>query len=391
MPYNVTSWFIDTAHEENPPIKRTLTIGGSDYSDRVLKWPTISRQWDDLRPVSVSISLANEDQTFNFFRSDKTKLRSTFEIKLGFTHPTSGDELISVFQGTSDRVVFNDGSANLNIVDKLKPFSERVVGLSNSPVVFSSSTLLPSDIAWTLCTCYGGLSAVQSTSNPDINYTSFLTWAAVFSADTVLMRARFQGQKVNECLRKLAQHTQSAIVLSENKITFNRFTSVNTNISSLDNRHIVDLTLSIDDQDMVNKQWVYADFRPESQYWTISVFDTRTASVNSFGLREQLMQDEAVWYVNSANALNLAQRVMSTAGTPYDRIQVDTPLVPIHHLIGETVIVVDEQLGVTEGWRIMNYKLDTDTGKIKIGVDGSQINTPFVLDVSLLDGTDVLL
>lgn len=391
MPYSVSSWFIDQALNENPPIKRTFTIGGSDYSSYVLKWPSIARSWDDLRPVGVTIDLANEDQAFNFFRTDKTKLRSSCEIKLGFTHPTSGDELISVFQGTSEKVQFDGGKAKVSIVDKLKPFSERVVGLSNSPVVFSSSTLLPSDIAWTLCTCYGALSSVQSTSNPDIDYVSWQAWAAIFSADTVLMRARFDGQKVTEGLRKLARMTQSAIVLSNNKLTFNRFTTINTHISSLDNRHIIGLSLAIDDADMVNKQWVYADYRPESQYWTISVFDTRTASVNSFGLREEIAQDESVWYVNSANALNLAQRVMSTAGVPYDRLNVETPLVPIHRLIGETVVVADEQLDVTEGWRIMGYRLDTDKGRINLDVDVSQINTPFILDFSALDGTDILL
>lgn len=391
MPYNVTSWFIEQARTENPPVKRTFTIGNSDYSSYVLKWPVISRRWDDLRPVNVTIDLSNEDQTFNFFRSDKTKLRATCEVKIGFTHPTSGDELISVFRGTSEKVNFIEGKVALSIADKLKPFSERVVGLSNSPIVFSASNLLASDIAWTLCTCYGAFSSIQSTSNPDIDYASWQAWAAIFSADTVLMRARYDGQKVTECLRKLANMTQSAIVLSNDKLTFNRFTTVNTNASSLDNRHILGLSVGVDDADMVNKQWVYADYRPESNYWSISVFDTRTASVNSFGLREQIAQDESIWYVNSANALNLAQRVMSTAGVPYDRINVETPLVPVHHLIGETVAVLDTQLDITEGWRVMGYRLDTDAGRISLSVDASQINTPFILDVSALDGADVLL
>lgn len=391
MPYGVTSWFIDQAHTENPPVKRTFTIAGSDYSGYVQKWPSISRNWDDLKPVSVTIELANEAQTFNFLKTDKTTLRSTCEIKMGFTHPTSGDELISVFRGTSEKVVLGNGKVNLSISDKLKPFSERIVGTSTTPVIFSSSILLASDIFWTLCTCYGGLSSVTSTSNPDINYTAFQAWAAVFSADTVLMRARFDGQKVIEALRKIADMTQSTIILSEDKIFTSRFTTVNTNISSLDDRHILKLSVSIDDSDMVNKQWVYADYRPESSYWSISVFDVRTASVNSFGLRERIAQDESLWYVNSANAINFAQRIMSTAGLPYDRVEVETPLVPLHHLIGETVVMVDAQVGVTEGWRIMGYRLDTESGKITLNVDGSQVNTPFILDVSNLDSTDILL
>jgi hypothetical protein len=301
------------------------------------------------------------------------------------------DELISAFFGTSEKVTLGNGKVSVMATDKLKPLTERIVGTSNSPAIFSSSILLGSDIFWTLCTSYGGFSSVQSTSNPDIDYAAFQAWASVFSGDTVLMRARFEGTKVSEALRKLADMTQSAIVLNNNKLTPSRFTTVNTNISSLDDRHILKLSVSIDDSDMVNKQWVYADYRPESQYWTIACFDTRSASVNSFGLRERIIQDEAVWYVNSANAINMAQRIMQTAGLPYDHIDVETPLIPLHHLIGETVVTVDAQIGVTEGWRIMGSRLDMDAGQMLLNIDGSQINTPFILDVSTLDSSDILL
>lgn len=613
MPFAVSSWFVDQAQRTNPDsLKRTFTIGTSDYSTYVTKWPAVARTWDNVSPVSVTINLANEGQTFNFFRTDKTNMRSSAEVKIGFTRwggaynvggpdritvtptsggaldiatnsdytfeswfsptsaalvntggffwcrtssgnevglefrsdrkisfavvnsagvltratdttsrtlgteyhvvgtrsrtsnylalyingtlvdsvslssanwaapatnpfaacsafsarasygvvdeakfygyaltsvqaaqryagqevgtapliwlgldePTSGtivnsgsgggtvaivsspvfieknadrrrgpgrDEMISAFFGTTEKVEYQSGLLGITMSDKLKQLAERVVGFSNSPAVFSSSTLLLSDIAWTVCTCYGGYSSVQSTSNTDIDYTSWLAWAAAFSADTVIVRAKFDGQKVIECLRKMATLSQSAIFLANNKLTFNRYTTVNTNISSLDDRHILNLSLLIDDADIVNKQWVYADYRPESQYFTTVVFAASTPSINSFGTREQIAQDESIWYVSSANALNMAQRIISTTALPYDRIKVETPLVPAHLLIGETVVVVDAQLGVTEGWRIMGSAIDTDTGLMSFDINNSQVNTPFILDISSLDGTDLLL
>src|SRR4051812_39360350 len=84
MPYNVSSWFVDQERLENPSLKRSFTIGNSDYTRFVDSWPSISRQWDDPRPLSVVINLANEDQTFNFIREDKTKLLSRCEVKMGF-------------------------------------------------------------------------------------------------------------------------------------------------------------------------------------------------------------------------------------------------------------------------------------------------------------------
>lgn len=390
MPYAVTSWFVDQGVLENPTVKRVLTIGGSDYTSYVTKWPSIARGWNDIRPVSVTIGLANDDQTFNFFKTDKTKLRSEIRLKIGFTHPTSGDEFISPFIGRAEKAVFADGLCNLTSTDKLKQLSDRVIGKSDAPVTFNDSST-PPDIAWFAVTSYGGFSDVRSTNNPDIDYQSWLDWAAVFSADTVFMAGRFDGQRVLEVLRKIGRHTQSAIFLKEDRLAFFRFTTITTDTTLLNADHIKSSRLSIEDTDMVNKQWVHANFIPASDFWNISCFDIKSASVNSFGLREHIEQDENVWYVNSASALNLAQRFTRVAGEPFERLEVKTILAPLHRLIGETIQVVDAQLGITEGWRLMRFKLDFEDGGIEVQIDGTQINTPFLLDVTSLDGTEVLL
>jgi hypothetical protein len=391
MPYSVTSWFVQQAAAIAPNVVRQFTIGGSDYSRWVTRWPSVQRSWNDIRPISLTIGLANEDQTFNLFKTDKTKLRASCALKLGFTHPTSGNEYITMFAGTVERVQFSDGLCELSMGDKLKQLSERVVGASNSPVFFSSSGTLPSDIAWTLVTCYGGFSSLSSTNNPDINYADFKAWAAVFSGDNVQMRGRFEGKKVLECLRSLGRHTQSAIFMKENKLSFNRFTTISTDTTSLAPNNILSTRLSIDDTDIVNKQWVYADFKVESDFWTIATFDVLSASVNSFGLRELVEKDESVWYTSSATALNLAQRMTRVAGVPYDRLSIDTTLVPLHRHVGEIIQAEDAHLGITEGWRIMEQRVDMETGKIGLTIDASQVNTPFLLDVSSLDGPDLLL
>lgn len=390
MPYPVTSWFVEQAAEEHPSVKRVLTIGGSDYSDFVVKWPSVARAWNDIRPVSVTISLANDEQTFNFFKDDKTKLRAEARLKIGFTHPTSGDELITPFVGRVEKAVFQDGKCDITVTDKLKQLSDRVIGSSKVPVTFNNSAT-PPDVAWYAVTSYGGFSNVRSVSNPDIDYQSWLDWAAVFSADTVYMAGQFDGQRVLEALRKVGRHTQSAIFLKEDKLAFFRFTAVSTDTTALNSNHIKSTRLSIEDTDMVNKQWVHAEYVPASDFWNIATFDVKSSSVNSFGLREHVERDEQVWYVNSSSALNLAQRFTRVAGEPFERLEIKTILAPLHRLIGETIQVIDTHLGITEGWRIMRYALDFESGGINLQIDGTQINTPFILDVSALDGSDVLL
>lgn len=391
MSYNVTSWFAQQAASENPPVKRVFTIANSDYSDYVLSWPTINARWDELKPNNITISLANEDKTFNFFKTAKSNVQATCNVNFGFTHPTSGDELLNFFSGTVSEVDFKNASISLRLTDKIQKLSDRIVGTSNSAAIFSGSTLLASDIAWILCTSYGGMSSIASTSNPDIDYDAWLAWAAVFSADAVYMGARFEGAKVTEALRKVMENTQSAGFMANNKLTFARWSTVNTRIVNLTADHISDLSVKVRADSLINKQWVEAAFNVSSKTWGFSVFAVNTPSVNSYGIRETILKDESIWYTTSANALNMAQRSLFTNAMPYEQVELNTTLVAVYQQVGETISAVDMSLDLTEGWRIMGLSLNLDTGTMKLDIDGSQINTPFILDYSLLDGTDILI
>lgn len=391
MSYGVSSWFVEQSLSENPPVKRIFTITGSDYSDYVMGWPTINSRWDELKPNNVTINLSNEDQTFNFFKAAKSSVQAPCVVKFGFTHPTSGDELITMFSGKAAEVSFKDASVSLRLVDKIQQLSDKIVGTTNSSAIFSGSTLLPSDIAWTLCTCYGGLSSVANSSNPDIDYQAWKDWAAVFSADAVYMGASFTGQKVTEALRKLMENTQSAGFMADNKLTFARWTTVNTRFLSLDANHIKSLGMKVRADSLINRQWVEFAFDTTSKSWNYSVFAQNDTSVNSFGVRETILKDESVWYINSSNALNMAQRSLFVNAFPYEQVEVDTTLVACYQQVGETIAAIDTHLGLSEGWRIMGLSMNLDNGSIKLDIDGSQINTPFLLDYSLLDGTDIIL
>jgi hypothetical protein len=390
MGYSVTSWFAEQAMTENPPVKRTFTIAGSDYTDHVLSWPTITTRWDELRPNNVTLNLANEEQTFNFFKSAKTNVQASCELELGFTHPTSGDEMLNLFTGTVAEVNFKDAQVTLRLVDKIQKLSDRIVGTSNSAAIFSGATLLASDIAWTVCTCYGGYSGLTSTNNPDIDYTAFLAWAAVFSADQVYVGAAFKGQKCTEALRKIMQNTHSAAYRANDKLVFARWSTVNTQTVTLDDDLIKTLGMKVRADALVNKQWVEFDYQTNSSFWAKSVFAANTVSINSYGTRETVLKDESFWYVSSANALNAAERSLFMNAFPYEEVEVSTGLAPIYQSVGDTIIAVDNHLGVSEGWRIMGMSISMEDGGMKLDIDGSQVNTPFLLDYSALDSVDIL-
>lgn len=392
MTHQVSSWFIDQTFKKSPDnIVRQILIGTSDYSDYVMKWPTFKNEWNKLRPSSITIQLANENKDFNFFRTNKLILNTEAELKFGYTHPQSGDELISLFLGKTDNVKYSNELVDITILDKFKQLTERVVGSSDEPVNFTGSNYLPADIAWWLITSYGGLDGTKSSVNTDIDYDSWLSWWNVFSADSVFMNASFDGQKVNECIRKIGRHTYSAIFVHENKITFDRFTLADTFVNSFNDNTIIDLKLEFSGEEIINKQYIFADYDQTSDFHQTTVFNEVTASINSYGLRENNEKDDNIWYVGSGPALNAAQRVTSVQGEPNDKLTLQSPLMGIVKLVGEIVTVADSFHNIDGSYRIMRQAFDTDKGMITLDVDRSQVFGGFILDTSTLDGPDVLI
>jgi len=369
--YNVTSWFQEQLQAKSSAPRRVFTIAGSDYSDKVLKWPTLKQKWDEVRAQSITVELANEDQSFNFIRSDKTTLRNNCAIQFGFTHPTSGDELVTLFSGTMDKVRYSSGACSIALLDKFKQLSERVMGDRDTPVTFTDSTT-PPDIAWAAITSYGGYSAIESTSNPDIDYSSFLLWSSVLSADTVLMNGQIEGKKCAEVLKRISRFTQTAIYIQEDRIAFKRFGLADSASTTMDDSTILDLTVSIDDEDIINRQYVYGAYNVTSKDWGFQVIDVISSSVNSYGPREQIEKDESIWYVDSVSAQTLAQRITSTAGEPFDRITVNATLYGALRQVGETITVTDSFQGINDGFRVMQYTLNLDQGLFSAEIDRSQ-------------------
>ena len=393
MPFEVTSWFVEEAAQPNPAVVRKFYIDSNDYSDYVQRWPKLKRVWDEVRPVSVTINLNNTEQTFNFFHTDKTKLMGTGKLQFGFTHPTSGDELLTLFTGKIERVKLNGTTAAISTTDKTKPFSELQLGDNETPLDFTGSDYLPSDLAWYIVTSHGGFSAVANSSNLDIDYAAFANWAAVFSGDNVRVNARFEGMKITEALRKISRMTRSAIFIKDNKLSFHRFSLADSHQMELSYANMEKSPeLTLDDKTVINKQYVLAAYDQSSDYHTITTFDVATASVNSYGQREQTEEDKSIWYVDSIGALNLAQRIINVSKDPFSDYSITAKISAAIRQVGETILLTDAFFG--EGgsaYRIMSTEIDMQSGLVKIGCNATQILASFTLDYSTLDGTDVLI
>lgn len=383
MPYSVSSGFGAKVLEKSPTILRKFLIGTSDYSAFVLKWPTIKRRWNEIKPQSITVNLSNHGKTFNFFKANPEILNTDATLQIGPQFAVGSEELINVFTGKVGRTLYKGATASVRIVDKFKQFSERVVGSKETAVDFTTSNYLPSDIAWALVTSHGGLSAITSTSNPDIDFTAFSEWANVFSFDTVLVNAYYEGEKVTSALRTLGRMTASSIYEEEGKITFARFSMSSLAPFALPN--VKGVQLDLDDSKIINSQIVNAGYNVNSDLFGITVFDTNSASVNSYGLREQVEDSNKFWYTNSVSALNLSQRQTSLYSQPFEGYSVTTALQPLSKTIGDTVTFSHQILDVGgDSYRIMAYRLNMERAEFSLDMDGTQLVTQFILDATTL-------
>jgi len=389
---DVSSWFIDQLKEKSSEPKRVFTMAGSDHSSRVFKWPSITRDIEDIKPVNINVDLSNVDGAYNSLYEQIYTMVASCHIDVGFTHPTSGDELVRVYTGTVNRISYSNNICRAHLRDKIYDLSTIKIGSTEDQVNFPSQ--IPSEIAWTMCTCYGGLSGVKNSSNVDIDYDSFSEWAETFSADSVVTTANFQGGKVVTGLKEIVKYTDSFHwVDGDGKLVFQRFTEASSLDFLIDEGEYKRFKLQLDADHIVNRQFVSYNYSVSSEYWQNQTSDIDSTSVNSFKLHENVIESKNIWYTDSNHATNLATRKVIRLKTPPKIFDIDIPLFGLHREPGDTLRLVNSfhNVSSSSGWRISEYKINLNEFSINVRTNEALIANAFFLDVSFLDGDDLLL
>lgn len=390
MPYStVDSAFLVEMTKSAPSMSRKFIIGTSDYSDKVTRWPSFKKSWNELKPQMASIDVVNESGAFDFIQNNPANLNTECKVQVGVEYDSGSTNLLDLFVGKLSRVSYNKNKLTLRITDKFKAFTERVVGTNDAPVDFTTSNHNPADMAWILITCYGGLDSTASTANAEIDYQAWSDWKQIFTDDSVLVNGYIKGKKVGETVKIIGRITSSAIFEEEGKIKFARYSASSEaawNIPS-----IKGATLDIDDSKIINKRICQAAYNVNSRAFGSSVFSTNTASVNSFGSRETLESNNVIWYTSSQGALNFVERELFINASPFENYNVSTSLLPIGRSIGDTVGFMEDYYGVANSpFRLMGYQIDLNKSTMKLNLNASQVQTFFVLDnasLGLLDQT----
>jgi len=362
---------------------RSFTIGTSDYTDRVTRWPKISRKSNQFKSANVKVALANTDGHFNTFYNNVYTIPNTCTLTC---------DSYTLYVGFLQDVQYSREKCTVTLRDRLSDLEVLKIGDSNNVISFAPQ--IPSDIAWTLCTCYGGLDSTTSSSNTDIDYTMFSLWAETFSSDSVTVEANYDGQKITKALESLAKMTDSDIWISrDGKLKFKSRFDVASNDTTVDEPYVIDMSINIDQDRLTNKQYVYGAYSSDNSDWSLVKFSQDQASINSYGLHESIIKDEHVWYQSSVYAGVIADKMILQFKNPVKEYTVRTPFTHINTTLSDRVRLVDSFFSIdsAEAWRVVAEKIDMDNGEIEFELDGAQSFEPFYLDVSNLDGNYYLL
>ncbi len=341
MSLSVSSFFIEKSQATvvNSIIKR-FTFNGSDISPQVMTYGTIVHDVAEIAGGSMVIELENASQVYNSFFTDKTQFFKDGTFEFGFATAAGSEDLTQFFGGELIDIDMDDAQrVTMRFSDKLARLGDRKIGTEESPVSFTGSDYNPADLAWFVQASYGGLSEVKSTSNPDVDYPTWLGWWQGFDDDSVVVRAEFTGETVLEALEKIAKLTDSVIYdEGDNRLDYERWTGVTSFRHTISESYVLGVPdVTIVAEELINRVEILFDHNPTSGTWAGSITKQNTASVNSYGLREEIYDDSVVWYVNSLAAINQAERTVFRRKEPNVKAKVKTPLRFLEAVVGDMV------------------------------------------------------
>ena len=373
MSLSISSFFRSKAQATlvNSVIRR-FTFNGSDVSARVTEFAELGHDVNDFITGEYVLEVENVSGTFNSLYLNKTQFYKSGIFEYGFATEAGSEDMVQLFGGVLTKASMKGSSARLHFRDKLTLLTEKKIGDDKNHVAYTASNYNPADLAWYLITSYGGLSTVKSTSNPDVDYPTWESWYNGFAGDSVVVQGYFKGETVAEALEKIARLTDSSIYdEGDNKVDFARWTAVSTAYLTITDSHIIgDVELSVTGNELVNHVDVLINYNTSSDTWGGLVTRVNTDSVNSYGEHKETYDDTTVWFVNSAAAINQAERIVFRRKEPNLVARAVTPLCFIDANIGDVIYMTSRVHSFDQKiMTLTKYSVDVNKNRMVLDID----------------------
>jgi hypothetical protein len=385
--HELTPFFLDQQASTNPrSIVKQFTFNNSVFSDRVVRFPQVKRAYADVVGKPFSITLENASQLMNDIIQNRTNFRKDGEVAFGYQFNPSFADFGCVGKGFLINADYSDSTVTLNFKNQMDILSQVFVSTdttSQQGASFVGSNYNPADLTFTILTAnsYGaGLDGTTSTANTDIEYESWVDWKNTLGSESIVVQGFFPyGTNYVQALQGIAELTDSAIYVEANNKIYFRRNLVGTNSFSavVSGSDIISFEAKGDAYDMCNRYTVPVSFAVQSNAIIgpkSTVTRDNTASINSYDVIRKQPTSNLIWYVDTAGAANLGDRIVFRRKEPELALNVKTPLKYMQQQLGDLVFVNIDEVGLSD----QPYTLIAETIDIE--------NNTMTLDLSVGHG-----
>lgn len=365
-----------------------FTVGGSDYSSKIVEFPVITRDHRKIVGDEVKFTVPRNDSWIKGVVASKQDFGKECVFSYGFT-TAGGDDTITMFTGDLTGVSARGDKASIGCTDKLYKLKDRKIGSDDSDEPFAEMN--PATLAWQVMVYWGGLDGTSNDGNTDIDYSAWSSWHSVFDNDNIEVGARFNGQSVLEAMQKIADLTDSVIYQDgTGKLFCHKYIGIGSVHGTLTDSYIFgDVEQTVDKHDLINKVTVMTSYNYANETWAASFTAQNSTSVDSWGEHERVYDDTNVWYVTEAAAETHAERLVFRRHQPNTVYELDAVPQYMLHNVGDILAFTSDICQTSSKYLVvqrMKYDMRGGVGKIGVVLDEGMGNSPapflhgFVLD-----------
>lgn len=368
-------------------ITYSLIIGSLECSDEMQMLPKIKRETNQVVSETVNFELVRSDALVNSLSVQSFAwFNKPVVFSWGFKTASATNDTFQILTGHVSKMTISKDIIEIGATDKNNIFSTIAVSSRNNPTSFTD---YPSEIWWTLVTSYGGLSSINSSSNPDIDYAAWKAWNDKESADANLyFFLASEGSKLLNLQQRVIDFSVSAVFQDGSGKLVPVFWDNRTSPGSMeitDSDIIGDIDTSFQGERIVNRvvvEW-YNWFSAGSLH---SAVYQNSSSINSWGLREIEIGTDADLRIADVTVTSgtgewgtaslTAFRKVSIADDPWDLVvyKFKTGIAGIKYLPEDSVTLVTSRdlLGSRE-LTIRKIEYDLEKGVVDITAIGRHV------------------
>ena len=410
--HDVDSYFQSQNESTNPQdITVDFLFNQQEYSNRVTRYPNITRNYKDVVGKDWNITLENASKTMNQILSERTLFKNAAgEVRFGYMQTANSFNNVCMGGGVLIRATYENNKVIASFRNRMNILSQ--VNLSTDTqskggVYFDDAEYNPADLVWTALTAnsFGAkFSSIESYTNPQIHYDSWKTWKDTLTGESITCMG-FIPESVNylKFLQNVAEMTDSAIyVEADNRIYFKRnLTGVDSFSATVSEADIIQIKTTGDAYDMCNRYTMPLSLKVTDNkvdYEAPNAFVTfaNSASVNSYGGVTKKPTNNYLWYTNSATAKNLADRILFRRKEPETAITITTPMKYQQQQLGDIIYIYSDEIDFQDqAYTLIGTNVDLNTLQMQLELSAGhgiaianvtvfELNDP---DLGTLDGT----